>query len=171
MATRKRSMSKKLTAALPDRLRTAKSRGLLILNFLDVDALPEDFAPFTSITELRLRGNKLTTLPPWVGALQSLVELDLAQNPITELPPVVLELKKLVELRVEDTKLRALPDEIGALTKLKRLYLDGTRIDALPASLARLKLTHLSLPEGVTAPAALAKAVERVAREQRILDG
>jgi Leucine-rich repeat (LRR) protein len=48
--------------------------------------LPESISNLTSLTNLSLRGNKLSTLPDSIAKLPSLQILDLAGNEFTTLP-------------------------------------------------------------------------------------
>jgi hypothetical protein len=112
-----------LNAKLKDRLKLAGKSGKLILNFLKIDRVPDEFAGLTSITELRLRGNRVKELPSWIANCRGLREIDLASNPISKLPDFLGDLPDLQELRLEDTRVRSLPASFAKLKKIQRLWL------------------------------------------------
>jgi leucine-rich repeat protein SHOC2 len=98
------------------------------------------------ITDLRLRDNQLTSLPPEVGGLTALTLLDLSENQLTSLPPEIGALTALLELYIRDNQLMSLPPEIGRLTALTSLGLHDNRLTALPPEIGRLTaLTGLDL--------------------------
>jgi hypothetical protein len=132
-----------------DRTTQAKKTKLIILNFLGLDAIPDELATISGVTEVRLRGNRIRELPRWLAGLAgSLRELDLAQNPISELPPWIGDFVHLTTLRLEDTGIRKLPASVAKLRKLEQV----------------------KLPKGVNAAGfpTLAKAVDRLAEYERV---
>ena len=70
----------------------------------------------TSLRELYLGGNQLTSVPAEIGQLMSLVRLFLQHN-----------------------KLTSLPAEIGQLTSLRMFYLPDNQLTSVPAAIRELR--------------------------------
>jgi CCR4-NOT transcription complex subunit 6 len=102
----------------------------LDLSSAQIRSLPLGLLNYTDfLTELRLNGNLLTSLPPQVGDLRSLVVLDLSDNHLTFLPAELGKLTNLVELLLYNNKLSTLPPEMGYLYQLESLGLEGNPWD------------------------------------------
>lgn len=96
-------------------------------------------------TELDLRDQQLTTLPPEIGELTSLRVLNLGRrgwnsrgNHLTILPP---ELSKLTNLNIVDlsnNRLTAIAPEIELLTGIKMLNLSNNWLTTVPPEIGRL---------------------------------
>jgi Leucine-rich repeat (LRR) protein len=86
------------------------------------------------ITELRLKCNDLTHIPPAIGAMTSLTELDLDDNCLTELPPEMGRLANLRRLWLRNNQLTTLPSELSQCTELGALVLTANPIQQLPLS-------------------------------------
>ena len=71
--------------------------------------------------ELSLSSNKLSLLPPEIGALISLRRLWLDNNILSELPHEIGALTSLEELILTNNSIVSLPATVGALTKLHQL--------------------------------------------------
>ena len=143
-------------------------RSILDLRFHDLQSLPHISNP-SSLIELSLLNNQLTTLPDPIGDLSNLASLSLSGNQITTLPtrignlinlqwlyvgsnrlstvPSSLgQLSKLKSLSLRDNYLTTIPDSIGNLTNLTWLHLDRNQLSTLPASISKLlNLTELNL--------------------------
>lgn len=65
-----------------------------------------------------------STLPRTEEALSALTELDLRFNQLTSLPPEIGNLTNLTKLNLEGNELMSLPESIGNLTNLTDLDLD-----------------------------------------------
>ncbi len=124
-----------------------------------------DFAGLTSLTELHLYDNDLSTLPDVVfEPLTSLTELYLFDNDLSTLPAGVFTgLTSLTILDLADNALSTLPAGVfTGLTSLTELYLDANDLTALPAGvftgLTSLTIVDLNgnelttLPDGVFEP-------------------
>jgi len=98
------------------------------------------------VTELYLRGRKLTSLPPEIGQLTALTTLNLSGNQLTSLPPEIGQLTGLKSLNLFENKLMSLPPEIGQLAGLKLLGLYSNQLMSLPPEIGQLtSLTLLGL--------------------------
>ncbi|NEQ54121.1 MAG: TIR domain-containing protein, partial [Leptolyngbya sp. SIO3F4] len=86
----------------------------------------------TSLTQLDLRSNQLTQLPPEIGQLTSLTQLDLRSNQLTQLPPEIGQLTSLTQLDLRSNQLTQLPPEIGQIESLQYLDLQGNPIPIPP---------------------------------------
>jgi len=62
--------------------------------------LPPEVGNLTSLTNLHLDGNELTTLPPEIGRLSNLTYLHLHDNKLTRLPPEIGKLANLAMLEL-----------------------------------------------------------------------
>jgi len=101
-------------------------------------AVPAAIGQLTSLKELDLSGNQLTSLPAEIGQLTSLRELHLRENELTSLPAEIWQLTSLTELHLGYNQLTSLPAEIGQLTSLTELALNGNRLTSLPAEIGQL---------------------------------
>ena len=75
-----------------------------------------------TVEELILPKNKLTSLPPEIGALRSLLVLDLAGNALRGVPAEIGRLSRLEKLLLADNNLTDLPPEIAHLQRLKYVH-------------------------------------------------
>ena len=122
------------------------------LNYLDlssnlIKSIPEELHN-TSLTELRLAGNKITELPVglFVGNLaESLKILDLSRNELLFLPSTFSNLKSMVQVRLDCNKLVVLPRLFGKLKSLKYASISSNRLAVLPYSFCMLSLESLDL--------------------------
>ncbi|MDA0243414.1 MAG: leucine-rich repeat domain-containing protein [Chloroflexi bacterium] len=110
-------------------------------------------------TELNLRGEVITALPPQIGRLRKLKRLGVGEkpdvfrlvpsntrNPLTILPSAIGELVNLTLLDLTNNQLTAMPPEIGQLVNLTNLYLGGNLLTAVPPEIGQLvNLTSLNL--------------------------
>ena len=151
-----RAMCPALRALWPEAARPEDWEGVTMENGrvveLDLDglgltgAVPAEIGQLTSLRELRLTGNQLTSVPAEIGQLTSLERLSLYDNQLTSLPAEIWQLTSLEDLDLSDNQLTSLPAEIGQLTSLKGLWLCGNRFTTLPVEVGRLtSLQGLSL--------------------------
>jgi hypothetical protein len=173
-------------------LRLAAKTGQLVLNFQKLDALPPELEKLDDLTELRVRGNKLTTLPDWAAKWTGLREIDVGENPrMTALPKWVAELRGLKFLSIEGTKIDRLPprlrkiaDDTARMLDAARGAFDDEEEKAKKSSAAKPKAKAKALPrcpwkvhgqiaaanatlDVVIAPPAVAAAWDGRARDER----
>lgn len=76
------------------------------------------------VTSINLPNFELKgTIPSEIGALSSLQELFLSDNQLTSIPAELGTLSSLRELHLDHNPLASIPTELGALSSLQRLYL------------------------------------------------
>ena len=101
-------------------------------------ALPAEIGQLTSLTELVLNDNQLTSVPAEIGQLTSLVALRLYENELTSVPAEIGQLTSLEELFLNGNQLTSVPAEIGQLTSLRWLHLNGNQLTSVPAEIGQL---------------------------------
>ena len=135
-----REAEEKIEKALRD-----EETGLNLSEFGLLD-LPESIGKITSLQNLILVGNQLTTLPEWIDQLTSLQNLDLSGNQLTTLPESIGRLTKLQNLDLSENLLTTLPESIVQLTDLQNLSLDFNQLTTLPEPIGQLtSLQYLNL--------------------------
>ena len=108
--------------------------------------LPPEIGQLTNLTSLYLWDNELTAIPLKIRQLTNLTYFGLSSNQLTTLPPEVGQLTQLTYLDLRRNQLTALPLEIGQLTNLTGLYLNENQLTALPPEIGQLtNLTYLGL--------------------------
>ncbi len=85
--------------------------------------VPAEIGNLSSLTNLYIVNNDLTSIPPEIGNLASLTSLYLDQNELTSIPPEIGNLSNLVGLGFRSNQLTSIPPEIGNLASLKYLFL------------------------------------------------
>lgn len=90
------------------------------------------------LTELKLQGLRLTSIPRKIGEFINLTNLDLSSNCLTEVPEEICDLSNLSELYLSCNLIRSLPSQIGRLANLRRLYLRKNRLSSLPPEIGGL---------------------------------
>lgn len=105
------------------------------------------------LADLKLSGNKLTSLPSALVAIPSLTTLDLSRNSLRAIRREVVQLWKgrsrLETLDLHANSLTALPEEIHVLFgTLRRLILHQNHLASLPSRISELiRLEELSLSQ------------------------
>jgi hypothetical protein len=141
-----------LTGAVPAEIGQLTSLTELDLPGNQLTSLPAEIGQLTSLTYLNLDANQLTSLPAEIGQLTSLTELGLSGNQLTSLPAEIWQLTSLEKLGLRANQLTSLPAEIWQLTSLRGLYLDANKLTSVPAAIRELGAAgcHVWLDEGVT---------------------
>ncbi len=101
--------------------------------------LPNDIDNLSSIVELELDTNGITSLPENVGNLKHIKQLNLSFNMLTTIPSSIGKLKTLEFLILADNTLISVPHEIGNLSNLKDLNLENNKLTTLPEEIKYLK--------------------------------
>jgi Leucine-rich repeat (LRR) protein len=120
----------------------------LNLGYRGLEELSPDIAMFVNLEDLRLNGNKLTSLPDAIGKLAKLKRLEVSENQLTTLPAAIGGLAALKRLDANRNPLKALPAEIGRLTQLRRLSLMYCPVESLPpeiGALANLQVLNMAM--------------------------
>lgn len=101
----------------------------------NISSLPHSLYQLKSLNNLNLSNNPLSSLSPQIGNLQHLQSLDLSKTNISELPNEICYLNQLELLALEDTPLKTLPQCLGELPHLDWLNISGTQVTKLPIEL------------------------------------
>ena len=102
-------------------------------------SLPSEIDGLVNLQELDVNRNQLATLPSEIGKLISLQELDIRRNPLISLPPEFGDLANLKKVRGDRHQLTTLPTEIGKLNKLEELELYNGRLQYLPSEIVDME--------------------------------
>jgi len=110
--------------------------------------VPPAVAQLTELRELRLRKNRLSTLPESLQTLKKLTFLDASSNRLVIFPAVCWAWPSLRSLDLGDNEIEIIPEDIDGLQQLETLSLWSNPIERYPASLSdmpslrRLDLLH-----------------------------
>ncbi|XP_049795104.1 leucine-rich repeat-containing protein 58 [Schistocerca nitens] len=125
---------------LPEALTECRLTSLIARNnMLENDSFPKSFGALTSLKELNLSGNSLTSFPQQILDLTALKYLYLGSNSITNIPKDVWKLQSLQYLYMGGNKLQEVPASVGKLKNLQALVLCDNLLESLPAAIANLK--------------------------------
>jgi len=94
---------------------------------------------FVNLNHLRIRHNKLTSLPDSIWNLTNLTDIGLWSNWLIKLPSSIWNLTNLVKLSLYNNNLKILPSSIWNLTNLNYFYVNNNQLISLPSSLTNLK--------------------------------
>ncbi|XP_048131780.1 disease resistance protein RPV1-like [Rhodamnia argentea] len=111
----------------------------LILRCPQLREIDESIGSLKSLTELRIRSQRLSVLPYSIGNLVKLKHLILTCGELRELPDSIGQLELLIELDINDTRIKELPYSIGKLERLKIFMLPRLSLEKLPNSIGRLQ--------------------------------
>ncbi|MBD2693140.1 COR domain-containing protein [Anabaena catenula] len=103
-----------------------------------LSSLPAEIGQLTNLQFLYLRGNKLSSLPAEIFQLTNLQTLDLSNNKLSSLPAEIFQLTNLESLDLRSNQLSSLPGKIGSLTNLQSLYFSNNKLSSLPAEIVQL---------------------------------
>ena len=102
--------------------------------------IPPQFYELTSLTDLGVMCNLLTTIPITLcKKLTALTTLNMYNNNLTAIPDGISALKNLKSLNLERNKIEKISGRISFLNQLEYLRLTANRIKTLPEKFHRLK--------------------------------
>lgn len=108
--------------------------------------VPESASGLVRLRELRLRGNRISSLPAWVPSLPGLETLDVGDNRLTELPDSFPAESALTELSVDSNQLESLPGSLVGASRLRVLNASNNALVEVPAWVGDLRrLEYLRL--------------------------
>ncbi|MEH2125888.1 COR domain-containing protein [Nostoc sp.] len=111
-----------------------------------LSSLPPEISQLSSLTTLSLNDNQLSSLPPEISQLSNLTTLYLENNQLSSLLPEISQLSNLTTLSLNDNQLSSLPPEISQLSSLTKLNLSKNQLSSLPPEISQLSsLTELFL--------------------------
>lgn len=110
----------------------------LRLSGLGLVSLPPEIGALSALKYLVLTGNLLDSLPAETWSLGSLVGLDLGGNRIGRLDARIGGLSNLLFLGLRGNGLTALPPELFGLQQLETLLLTDNALDSIPEAIAEL---------------------------------
>ncbi|KAH3866966.1 leucine-rich repeat protein lrrA-like [Dreissena polymorpha] len=111
----------------------------LLLDFNEIEFLPEEFGLLTSLKTFSASGNNFTALPDSIGDLVNLEDLDLNENRLSKLPDSFCKLDKLKSLKLKSNILETLPDNFGELISLQLFHCDENALRKLPKTFGLLE--------------------------------
>jgi len=127
------------TTSLEEALLNPDSVLNLRLRKQKLDSVPPVIKQFKNLEVLDLRKNKIDSLPTWIGEMQSLKVLVLSKNRLAYLPDEICLLKNLFILQVGENELVEVPVGINNLTNLEFLDLWSNNLQYLPPTVEDLK--------------------------------
>ncbi|ORX78634.1 hypothetical protein BCR32DRAFT_294925 [Anaeromyces robustus] len=105
-------------------------------------------------------------IPETIFSVTSLKELNLVNNTITSVPQKIEKFKKLIKLDISTNKLRNLPKNIEKLNNLKNLTLDNNCLESIPNFIDQRKIEvtfeNNSIDKCVTLPVLRVETPDRV---------
>ncbi|XP_060770021.1 PH domain leucine-rich repeat-containing protein phosphatase 1 isoform X2 [Neoarius graeffei] len=107
-------------------------------NFLPADNSLQQLQRFSRLRSLNLSNNQLGTFPLALTSISTLTELNLSCNCISSLHPSVGNMHNLQTLLLDGNMLTSLPVELGSLQRLCYLGLSFNEFSGVPAVLERL---------------------------------
>ncbi|KAK7838132.1 lrr repeats and ubiquitin-like domain-containing protein [Quercus suber] len=121
---------------------------LTSLKYLTVLSLNQNQSSvLTSLRQLHVANNSLTSLPIEIGLLTQLEVLKVNNNRISIIPARIGDCNSLIEVDLSSNLLSELPETFGNLHDLKALHLSNNGLKSLPSTLFKmcLQLSTLDL--------------------------
>lgn len=117
------------------------------LNFLEISGtpltcFPDKVANLANLTNLILRNNKLSHLPPDIGRLNKLKFIDVSNNCLEKIPDEIGNLLELQSLVANVNKLTTLPESLKNLTNLTIVKVEFNSMEQFPESICDENLKH-----------------------------
>ncbi|XP_032221201.2 leucine-rich repeat-containing protein 40 isoform X1 [Nematostella vectensis] len=133
--------SKNMLTDLPERI-TALSSSVSDLNlgFNKITSLPSGICSFTQLEFLDLRNNQLSSLPDGFASLRSLREIIISYNRFSCLPPVLYSMISLRTLLACDNQIAVIDvDGLLRMSVLETLDLQNNNISQVPPELGNVR--------------------------------
>ncbi|KAL5709935.1 Plant intracellular Ras-group-related LRR protein 8 [Ranunculus cassubicifolius] len=111
---------------------------VLSLSQNSLTTLPSSLKSLSSLRELDVANNKLTSLPVEIGYLRQLQILKANNNRITVVPFCIGNCSSLIEIDLSSNLLVEFPETVGQLRNLKALHLRNNGLRSLPSTLFKL---------------------------------
>ena len=118
--------------------------------FITLNQLPESIGNLSSLIQLYIDDNELTSLPESIGNLSSLVYLIANFNSLTALPESIGNLTNLNFLDLGYNEIEYIPESIGNLSNLQYLWIFDNELSTLPESICDLNLDWDGFTQGVS---------------------
>jgi len=125
----------------------SRFKSLKFLSLSDLNKpIPDDISKLTSLEELSLGRNDLTSIPEGVKKLTRLRELSLWRNNISTISLQPGDLPNLEEIEFMLNKFTAFPDDLSLLPNLKKISFYGNQISYVSPGIKKfLRLEELTL--------------------------
>lgn len=125
---------------LPDVITELPLRSLIAKNnLLNNESFPKTLGTLTSLKELNLSGNNISTFPEQILEVTSLKYLYLGGNHLADIPKEIWKLTYLQILCLGGNSITEVPASLGMLKNLNALVLSDNLLESLPAAIANLK--------------------------------
>ncbi|XP_041050410.1 volume-regulated anion channel subunit LRRC8D-like [Carcharodon carcharias] len=121
---------------------------LSILNNKNKLEMLHNLGSMLNLARLDLQNCDLETIPPGIFGLSSLQELNLQGNELTTIEEIenLQRLRKLFSLNLSSNKIRSIPDTFSLISNLERFNISNNLIETLPNSMFTMqKLQHLDM--------------------------
>ena len=103
-------------------------------------ALPENIGDLTSLGNLYIEWNHITSLPASFSNLNNLSNLVISNNLLTSLPEDFGDLTNLFFLDLGYNQINSLPESIGGLSNIMYFWIFNNQLSQLPESICNLPL-------------------------------
>jgi Leucine-rich repeat (LRR) protein len=103
-----------------------------------ITTVPDGIGRFTGLKKLTLNYNQIVQVQPGLGQLKKLEELSLYQNKLQEIPPGIYELNSMKAVDLYYNQIQQVNPRISNLRNLQILYLSNNQITSLPESLGEM---------------------------------
>lgn len=129
-----------------ERFWEVNSLSKLDLSHNEITHLNPEFSNLTELTSLKLRKNKISSVPAAIFLCLKLRHLDLSSNTIENFEPCRSNLCELQECLLQDNGITTFPQFLLCARELRLLDLNSNRISHIPDEICCLRnLTRLSL--------------------------
>lgn len=105
----------------------------------NLSTIPESIANLVNLKALYLNGNKFYSIPNSILKLSNLKYLELSQCELNELPKDINNLSNLISLELSENYLSSLPTSISNMTSLRYLGFDKNNFSEFPTEVLKLE--------------------------------